>query len=230
MLRHRDILQGTHFTWVTDHKSLIHILDQKGLSSHQAWWLEKLSEFNFTVKYVAREENIFPDTLSRLYEYDKPETIHAPAEYSQYNADVETNAMSKWPVLSAPLLVGMEALAMSPRRSSRIQRWTSEGTPPLGQPIPPKPTPIPADPEKRIKPLEPPQPCSTRKGPPPNGRQCPHYGDSGHSTAGSTQMTMKSLTHLSRWFKLEVRQPKVVWKFLDRTHCKHFSMFHDKTL
>ena len=25
-----------------------------------------------------------------------------------------------------------------------------------------------------------------------NGRQCPHYGDSGQRTAGSTQMTMKS--------------------------------------
>jgi len=32
MLWHQDILQGAHFTWVTDHKSLIHILDQKGLS------------------------------------------------------------------------------------------------------------------------------------------------------------------------------------------------------
>jgi len=167
MLRHRVILQGTHFTWVTDHKSLIHILDQKGLSGRQARWLEKLSEFNFTVKYVAGEENILPDALSRLYEYDEPEMIRAPTEYSQYNADVETSTMSERPVLSAPLLVGMEALAMSPRRSSRIQRWTSKGTPPLGRPIPPKLTLIPADPEKRIKPLEPPQPRSTRKGPPP---------------------------------------------------------------
>ena len=32
MLRHRDILQGTHFTWVTDYKGLTHILNQKDLS------------------------------------------------------------------------------------------------------------------------------------------------------------------------------------------------------
>ena len=32
MLRHRDILQGVRFTWVTDHKSLTYILDQKDLS------------------------------------------------------------------------------------------------------------------------------------------------------------------------------------------------------
>jgi len=36
------------------------------------------------------------------------------------------------------------------------------------------------------------------------GRQCPQYGERGHSAAGSTQMTTKSLTHLGRRFKLEV--------------------------
>ena len=36
MLRHRDILQGVPFIWVTDHKSLTHIMDQKGLSGRQA--------------------------------------------------------------------------------------------------------------------------------------------------------------------------------------------------
>jgi len=64
MLRHWDILQGIPFTWVTDHKSLTHILDQKGLSGHQAHWLEKLCKFDFKVKYVAEEENVLPDTLS----------------------------------------------------------------------------------------------------------------------------------------------------------------------
>ena len=63
MLRHRDILQGIPFTWVTDHKGLIHILDQKGLSGRQARWMEKLSEFDFKVKYVAGEENILPDAV-----------------------------------------------------------------------------------------------------------------------------------------------------------------------
>jgi len=36
------------------------------------------------------------------------------------------------------------------------------------------------------------------------GRQCPQYGERGHSTAGSTQMTNEVLTHLYRRFKLEV--------------------------
>ena len=76
MLRHRDILQGAHFIWVTDHKSLIHLLDQKGLSGRQARWLEWLSEFDFKILYVPGEENILPDALSRMYEYDAPGTIH----------------------------------------------------------------------------------------------------------------------------------------------------------
>jgi hypothetical protein len=32
MLRHRDILQGTKFMWITDHKGLIHLVKQKDLS------------------------------------------------------------------------------------------------------------------------------------------------------------------------------------------------------
>ena len=32
MLRHHNILQGTQFTWVIDHKSLEHILTQQNLS------------------------------------------------------------------------------------------------------------------------------------------------------------------------------------------------------
>jgi len=60
MLRHHDILQGAKFTWVTDHKSLEHVLTQKGLSGRQARWLEKLSEFDFDVQYVPGEENVLP--------------------------------------------------------------------------------------------------------------------------------------------------------------------------
>ena len=48
MLRHTDILQGVKFKWLTDHKGLIHLLNQKNLSSCQARWLEKISSFDFT--------------------------------------------------------------------------------------------------------------------------------------------------------------------------------------
>ena len=36
MLRHRDILQGVQFKWLTDHKGLTFLLNQKNVSSRQA--------------------------------------------------------------------------------------------------------------------------------------------------------------------------------------------------
>lgn len=69
------------FTWVTDHKSLTYLMDQKDLSGRQARWLEKLAGFDFDVQYVPGVENVLPDALSRLYEFDAPGTIRAPSEY-----------------------------------------------------------------------------------------------------------------------------------------------------
>lgn len=47
MRRHRDILSGCRFTWVTDHKGLTHLLTQRNLSGRQARWLELVSEFDW---------------------------------------------------------------------------------------------------------------------------------------------------------------------------------------
>lgn len=56
MLRHSDILQGMHFSWVTDHhdKGLTHLLNQKNLSGRQVRWVKKINSFgfNFHVLYV----------------------------------------------------------------------------------------------------------------------------------------------------------------------------------
>lgn len=67
MLRHKDILQGVKFKWVTDYKGLIHLLNQKNLSGRQARWLEKISSFDFEVVYVPGSENVVADALSRIY-------------------------------------------------------------------------------------------------------------------------------------------------------------------
>ena len=62
MLRHADILQGARFQWITDHKGLIHLLDQDKLSGRKARWLEKISSFDFTVVYVPGTENVLADS------------------------------------------------------------------------------------------------------------------------------------------------------------------------
>ena len=43
-----------------------HILKQLVLSRQQARWLEKILDFDFTVKYILGTSNILADTLSRM--------------------------------------------------------------------------------------------------------------------------------------------------------------------
>ena len=75
MLRHRDILQGVHFKWITDHKGLVYLLNQKNMSGCQAWWLEKISSFVFKVVYIAGSENMLADALSQMYAHDLVGTV-----------------------------------------------------------------------------------------------------------------------------------------------------------
>lgn len=110
MVRYRHLLLGLKFRWFTDHKGLIYVLKQKGLTGRQARWLEKLSEFDFEVVYVPGEQNTLADALSRMYSDDRPGTVRAPSEYT-----LSDGAMSSIPVsmVSMPLLVGAEAIADS---------------------------------------------------------------------------------------------------------------------
>lgn len=110
MLRHRDILQGTHFKWITDHKGLIHILNQRNLSGRQARWIEKIGEFDFAVEYVPGTENVLADALSRMYSNDGAGTVRARSEYTYY--DVVNNDALVTHDISMPLLVGIEASAL----------------------------------------------------------------------------------------------------------------------
>jgi hypothetical protein len=132
MLRHRDILQGVSFMWLTDHKSLIHLLDQKGLSGRQAHWMEKLGEFTFSIEYVPGEHNVLPDALSRLYDFDAPGTVRAVSEYVAHDEDSPPEAPG---LASMPVLVGAEAIASPPHRSARVAGRTA-GVPAPAAPVP----------------------------------------------------------------------------------------------
>ncbi|KAJ3514053.1 hypothetical protein NLJ89_g2594 [Agrocybe chaxingu] len=103
MLRHRDLLQGAKFTWVTDHKGLIHLLHQKNLSGRQARWCEKISEFDFNIMYVPGIENVVADALSRLYSNDTEGTIRTQSEYTYFdvvNDDVRVEGNPSMPILA----------------------------------------------------------------------------------------------------------------------------------
>ncbi|TFY69679.1 hypothetical protein EVJ58_g270 [Rhodofomes roseus] len=118
MLRHRDILQGCDFTWVTDHKGLTHLWTQKNLSGRQARWMEKLSEFSFDIEYVPGVENVLADALSRIYSNDAPGTVRAPSEYTQFDETSMVPAQLNAVGISAPVFAGLEAMAVRTRSAT----------------------------------------------------------------------------------------------------------------
>ncbi|KAJ8489233.1 hypothetical protein ONZ45_g13670 [Pleurotus djamor] len=111
MLRHRDILQGAKFKWLTDHKGLTHILTQPNLTGRQARWIEKISEFDFEPVYIPGVENVLSDALSRIYSNDKDGTVRARSEYSYH--DVVEGKHDPTMISSIPMYVGTEALMAS---------------------------------------------------------------------------------------------------------------------
>lgn len=118
MLRHREILLGCRFTWVTDHKGLTHLLNQRNLSGRQARWLEKISEFDFDVQYLPGTENVLADALSRIYSFDLPGTVRAPTEYTEHDGDTSLATCLASTAISMPVYVGVEASAMRLRSRS----------------------------------------------------------------------------------------------------------------
>ena len=65
----RHFLHGNCVHAYTDHKSIIHLVNQKRLSGRQARWMEFLSEFDFEIHYKKGQLNIVADALSRRPDY-----------------------------------------------------------------------------------------------------------------------------------------------------------------
>ena len=127
MLHHADILQGIKFKWLMDHKGLMHLLNQKNLSGHQARWLEKVSAFNFEVVYITGSENVVADALSCLYMNDSPGTIRTCAEYTQHNVlDNDMSEVSSQ-LMEPPVLARMEA-KIPTSHGTHVQCLTEKAT------------------------------------------------------------------------------------------------------
>ena len=126
MLRYADILQGARFQWLTDHKGLVHLLNQKNLSGRQARWLEKISSFSFKVTYIQGSENLVADALSRLYSNDSPGTQRARSEFTYHDVvDDDMVEVVERGDMDVPVLAGMEA-RVATRRGSRVRKLTEK--------------------------------------------------------------------------------------------------------
>ena len=109
MLQHTNILQGTCFKWLTDHKGLIYLLNQKNLSGHPAHWLEKISTFNFEVVYIAGSENVVANALSCLYANDSLGMVCTWGEFTLHHmVDDDTSVVCNVDG-DLPVLAGIEA-------------------------------------------------------------------------------------------------------------------------
>ena len=114
MLRHKDMLQGVHFTWVTNHKGLIYLLNQKSVSGRQAHWIEKISSFDLRIEYAAGSENILADALSWMYSNDSHGTEHARSEFTAFDAmDEDSPQLASGMVL----LAGVDTVVATQRNS-----------------------------------------------------------------------------------------------------------------
>ena len=148
MSRYADILQGVNFQWLTDHKGLVHLLNQKNLSGRQARWLEKISPFSFKVTYIPGSENLVADALSRMYSNDSKGTQRTRSEFTYHDVmDDDTSMVVDGQDKDVPVLAGMEA-RVATRRGSRVRRLTEkaawgrhenlEDLPAAGKPSPSK--------------------------------------------------------------------------------------------
>jgi hypothetical protein len=125
MLHHVDLLQGARFRWLTDHKGLTHLLNQKNLSGRQARWLEKISAFSFEVVYIPGCDNVVADALSRIYSNDSAGTQRSRSEFTYHDIvnDDTSNVVAVAELM--PVLAGVEARVAS-RRSTRVWHPTEK--------------------------------------------------------------------------------------------------------
>ena len=61
----RHYLYGEQFEVFSDHKSLKYIFTQWDLNMSQCGWMEYLKDYDFTLHYHLRKENVVADALNR---------------------------------------------------------------------------------------------------------------------------------------------------------------------
>ena len=65
LLKNQHIVQGRHFTLLTDHHSLIYLKSQAQATAIMANWFDIIESFSFSVAHIKGIDNVVPDALSR---------------------------------------------------------------------------------------------------------------------------------------------------------------------
>jgi hypothetical protein len=93
LMKWEDKLVGRQFCIVTDHEALetIKTSNRDGKSGRLIRWDEYLSRFKFTVMHVPGELNKVADCLSRYYENDRSDEMHASHHYVSADVRLDPN-------------------------------------------------------------------------------------------------------------------------------------------
>lgn len=98
----RPYVEGTHFTVVTDHYSLIWLHNLKDPNGRLARWVLRLQPYSFTLVHRKGKEHVVPDLLSRSTLEDKHGRVSALEKsegdkwYSKMMGEVQVNG-SRYP-------------------------------------------------------------------------------------------------------------------------------------
>ncbi|GJY04184.1 putative reverse transcriptase domain-containing protein [Tanacetum coccineum] len=91
----RHYLYGTKCTMFMDHKSLQHILDQKGLNMRQRHWLELLSDYDYDSTLLGVESDYDSEGDILLLEELLNGELVPIAEYNHFTIDIEPDTSVK---------------------------------------------------------------------------------------------------------------------------------------
>lgn len=88
----RHYLEGTEFTVVTDHASLLWLHRLKDPTGRLARWAVRLQPFNFTIIHRKGKENVVPDFLSRSV----PVSVDSMVHHSTDSVDTLATTTDPW--------------------------------------------------------------------------------------------------------------------------------------
>ena len=69
----RFFIEGSHFTVITDHNSLVWVQKMKNPTGRLARWALESQQYNYTIRYRKGSQNVVPDLFSRIYRDDQLE-------------------------------------------------------------------------------------------------------------------------------------------------------------
>lgn len=115
---HQYIWGRRNVTVYTDHKPLIHILNQENLSVSLQQWLDVILDYDLNIRYRPGIHHVIPDALSRMYDaaYQNHNAIWGTIHNIKFN-EVIDNVLSSSDIIT---IDSIESSAMSSKKHNKL--------------------------------------------------------------------------------------------------------------